>query len=60
MLPPFILLWALAIAAIGLGFAPDQWWNATAVLIGAALLAAAGVCGSAANAQRPRHTVEGA
>ena len=29
-------------------------------LIGAASLAAAGICGFAANAQRPRHTVEGA
>ena len=109
VLPPFIFLWALvvAIAALGLGFASDLWWNVTAVLIaalivfilvgivlsppvtlwdgqlpdgtptggmevgrpsfgfglwliGAASLAAAGVCGFAAKAQRPRHTVEGA
>ena len=97
----------VAIAALGLGFASDLWWNVTAVLIaalivfilvgivlsppvtlwdgqlpdgtptggmevgrpsfgfglwliGAASLAAAGVCGFAAKAQRPRHTVEGA
>lgn len=109
MLPPFILLWAIVVgfAALGLGFAADQWWNVAAVLIaalivlifvaillnpptimwdgqlpdgtpiggmevgrpsfgfglwliGAASLAAAGICGFAANAQRPRHTVEGA
>ncbi|WP_155807353.1 hypothetical protein [Brevibacterium sp. VCM10] len=109
MLPSFILLWAIVVgfAALGLGFAVDQWWNVTAVLIaalivfiviaillnpptimwdgqlpdgtpiggmevgwpsfgfglwliGAASLAAAGACGFAAKAQRPRHTVEGA
>ncbi|UVI36901.1 hypothetical protein [Brevibacterium spongiae] len=40
VVPAFILLWAVvvAIAALGLGFASDLWWNVTAVLVAALIV----------------------